>query len=44
MERNHGDPSEETQIKFRETQRKQEATYAGKYELARTHSIHRAVP
>lgn len=44
MEGDHGDPSEEPQIKFRKAQREQEATYAGKNELARTHSIHRAVP
>lgn len=44
MEGDQDDPCEETQIKFREAQREQEAAYAGKNELARTHSIHRAVP
>lgn len=44
MEGDHGEPSEKSQIKFRKAQREQEATYTGKNELARTHSIHRAVP
>ena len=44
MQGDQGDPCEETQIKFRKTQGEQEAAYAGKNELARTHSIHCAVP
>jgi len=44
MEGNHGDPREQAQIKFRKAEGKQEPADAGENELARTCSIHRAVP
>ena len=44
MEGNHGNPGEQAQIEFREAEGEQEPADAGEKELARTHSIHRAVP
>lgn len=44
MEGNHGDPRKQAQIEFRETKGKQESADAGENELARTSTIHRAVP